>query len=187
MEVAYPHLDSVYNVALRLSGNAFDAEDLTQETFTVAFRKLHQLKEAEKARAWLLSILRNLFLRSREKNRPDLLDVADDQSYAAALDNLAGSDCPEKTFFKQADAQSIQRTLDSLPEKYKTPLILFYTEEWSYREISEALEAPMGTVMSRISRGRDIMKKTLLAESRPQGKGKVITADFAQTERKRKR
>ena len=180
MKVAYPHLDLVYNVALRLSGSSFDAEDLTQETFAAAFRKLHQLKDPERARFWLLSIVRNLYLRSREKNQPELLNVPDEASYAAIFNNLVGSDCPEKNYFNRATAQSIQTTLNNLPEKYQTPLILFYTEEWSYREISTGLDLPMGTVMSRIARGRDLMKKALLHEVRPRERGKVISGDFAQ-------
>ncbi len=179
MKVAYPHLDFVYNVALRLSGSSFDAEDLVQETFTAAFRKLHQLKNPERARFWLLTMLRNIYLRSLEKRRPELLNVPDDENYARTFDNLSGSDCPEKNFFDRAAAQSVQDSLNSLPEKYQTPLILFYTEEWSYREISAGLDLPMGTVMSRIARGRDLMKKALLSDDKHQGRGKVIVADFA--------
>lgn len=179
MTVAYPHLDFIYNVALRLSGSSFDAEDLTQEAFTVAFHKINQLKNPDKSRFWLLSIVRNLYLRSLEKSRPELLKVSDDEGYTAALDNLQGVDCPEKDYFERATAQSVQDALNRLPEKYKTPLILFYAEEWSYREISEGLEIPMGTVMSRISRARDLLKKSLPKEIHPLGKGKLISADFA--------
>ncbi len=179
MEVAYPHLDFVYNMARKLSGNSFDAEDLVQETFTIAFRKVHQLKDHDKARPWLLAILRNLYLRSREKNRPELLDVPDEESYVAVLEKLVSSDSPESNVLQKHESREFQRALKELPEKYKTPLILFYSEEWSYRQISEALDLPLGTIMSRLSRGRDLLKKALLADVGPRKQGKVIAADFA--------
>ncbi len=123
--------------------------------------------------------MRNLFLRSLEKSRPELLKVSDDESYTSTFDNIPGTDCPERNFFERATVKSVQDALNRLPEKYKTPLILFYSEEWSYREISEGLDLPMGTVMSRIARGRDLMKKVLPEEVAPKGKGKLIPADFS--------
>ena len=184
MQVAYPHLDFLFNMALRLSGNRYDAEDLTQETFATAFRKLHQLKDEERCKFWLLSILRNLFLRGREKSRPELLDVPNDEDYVAVLENLVGEGNPEEILLDKSAAQEIQTILGGLPEKYQTPLILFYTEEWSYQEIAEGLELPMGTVMSRIGRGRELVKKRLLDRRQGRGQGKVIRPIFDGASRK---
>jgi RNA polymerase sigma-70 factor (ECF subfamily) len=184
MQVAYPHLDFVFNMALRLSGNRYDAEDLTQETFATAFRKLHQLKDEGRCKFWLLSILRNLFLRGREKCRPELLDVQSDEDYVTVLENLAGEGNPEEILLDKSAAQEVQAILGGLPEKYQTPLILFYTEEWSYQEIAEGLELPMGTVMSRIGRGRELLKKGLLDRRQGRGQGKVIRPIFAGASRK---
>lgn len=184
MQVAYPHLDFVFSMALRLSGNRYDAEDLTQETFAVAFRKLHQLKDEQRCKFWLLSILKNLFLRGREKSRPELLNVASDEDYLTVLENLVGEGNPEELLLDKGAAQEVQAILDGLPEKYQTPLILFYTEEWSYQEIAEGLELPMGTVMSRIGRGRELVKKGLLHRRQAHCQGKVIRPSFAGTARK---
>jgi len=184
MQVAYPHLDFVFNMALRLSGNRYDAEDLTQETFAIAFRKLHQLKDEQRCKFWLLSILRNIFLRGREKCRPELLDVQSDEDYVTVLENLAGEGNPEEILLDKSAAQEVQAILGGLPEKYQTPLILFYTEEWSYQEIAEGLELPMGTVMSRIGRGRELLKKGLLDRRQGRGQGKVIRPIFAGASRK---
>lgn len=184
MQVAYPHLDFVFNMALRLSGNRYDAEDLTQETFATAFRKLHQLKDEGRCKFWLLSILRNLFLRSRERCRPELLDVQSDEDYILVLDSLVGERNPEEILLDKGAAQEVQAILGGLPEKYQTPLILFYTEEWTYQEIADGLELPMGTVMSRIGRGRELVKKRLLERRQARGQGKVIRASFPGASRK---
>lgn len=183
LETVYPHLNFVFNVAFRLSGNHYDAEDLTQETFTVAFQKLHQLKEPGKCRYWLLAILRNLYLRGGEKQRPELLEVAEDDDYCTILESLVAEGDPEKELIQKTAAQEVQRILLGLPEKYKTPLVLFYGEEWSYQEIAEGLEMPIGTVMSRLGRGRELMKRKLLEGRRRQEKGKVIKPLFAMAAR----
>ncbi len=184
MKTAYPHLDFVFSVAFRLSGNRYDAEDLTQEAFVIAFQKLHQLKDPEKCKPWLLSILRNLYLRSQEKNRPGLLKVQDDEEYSSILENLVREETPEDIFAEKNQFHEVQKILNSLPEKYKTPLILHYTEEWSYKEIAQGLDLPMGTVMSRIGRGRELIKKELIRRQTPRERGQVITPVFARGSRK---
>lgn len=181
LKTVYPHLDFVFNMAYRLSGNRYDAEDLAQETFAIAFQKLHQLKEADKCRPWLLAILRNLYLRGCEKKRPELLEVVEDEDYFSILEGVAAGDNPEESLIEKSTAQEVQKILGGLPEKYKTPLVLFYAEEWSYQEIAEGLDLPMGTVMSRIGRGREMVKKELLKGRKRQGEGKVI--DFARSSR----
>jgi RNA polymerase sigma-70 factor (ECF subfamily) len=179
MTLADPHLDFIFNVAFRLSGNRYDAEDLSQETMTVAFDKFSQLKDHERVRYWLLAILRNLYLRSHEKKRPTLLDVPDEESYISVFERMTAEGTPESEFFEIDSAREVQGVLNRLPEKYKTPLILFYTEEWSYREIADGLDLPMGTVMSRIARGRDLVKKELLQSRKTKGERKVIFTDFS--------
>jgi RNA polymerase sigma-70 factor (ECF subfamily) len=179
MTLADPHLDFIFNVAFRLSGNRYDAEDLSQETMTVAFDKFSQLKDHERVRYWLLAILRNLYLRSHEKQRPTLLDVPDEESYNSVFERMTAEGTPESEFFEIDSAREVQGVLNRLPEKYKTPLILFYTEEWSYREIADGLDLPMGTVMSRIARGRDLVKKELLQSRKTKGERKVIFTDFS--------
>ncbi len=178
MEEVHPQLDFVFNMALRLSGNRYDAEDLTQETFVIAFEKLSQLKKADRCRFWLLAILRNLYLRSLEKKRPDLLDVDGDDEYLSIIESLSEDEDPEKFLLEKTASQEVQRILHSLPERYKTPIILHYTEEWSYKDISKGLDLPMGTVMSRLSRGRELMKRKLLKDRKPAARGNLITPAF---------
>lgn len=182
LKIVYPQTNFVFNMAYRLSGNRYDAEDLTQETFAIAFQKLHQLKDAGKCKFWLLAILRNLYLRGCEKKRPDLLQVVEDKDYFSILEGLAAEVNPEEYLLEKTATQEVQKIVGGLPEKYKTPLVLFYTEEWSYQEIAEGLDLPIGTVMSRISRGREMVKKEILDGRKRQGEGKVI--DFARTSRK---
>ena len=174
LKTVYPCLDFVFNIAFRLSGNRYDAEDLTHETFTIAYQKLHQLREPRKCRYWLLMIARNLYLRSCAKKCPGLLEVSEIEDYLAVLENMVAEDDPEKLLIKKTTTLEIQKLLQGLPEKYKTPLVLFYTEEWSCQEIAEALKVPMGAVMSRIGRGRELMKKKILEGGRRQRGANVI-------------
>ena len=132
----------------------------------------------DRCRFWLLAILRNLYLRGREKKRPDLLDVAGDDEYFSIIENLTEEENPEKFLLEKTAAQAVQKILHSLPERYKTPIILHYTEEWSYKDIAEGLNLPMGTVMSRLSRGRDLLKKKLLLGRKQASRGNLITPTF---------
>lgn len=166
-----------YGIAFRLTGNSFDAEDLTQEAFATAYRKLHQLRDPGKAKPWLVRILRNLYLRSLEKNGPELLEVEDGETYAELLERLVSEEDPEARLSEASEARRVQAFLLDLPEKYRTPLILFSMEEWTYTEIAEALEIPIGTVMSRISRGRTLLKQRLVAAAVDGGREKPASLD----------
>jgi RNA polymerase sigma-70 factor (ECF subfamily) len=177
-EIVYPQLGFVYNMALRLSGNPYDAEDLSQEVCAIAFERLPQLKDPAKCRFWLLSILRNKYLRSLERRRPELLDTTDDESYTAVLEALPTDEDPESLLVGKETAETVQQCLHDLPEKYKTPLALFYTEEWSYKEIASGLDLPIGTVMSRIARGRELVKKALLRRRAREAAGQLIRPPF---------
>jgi RNA polymerase sigma-70 factor, ECF subfamily len=159
-ELTYPHLLFLYNVALKYSGKPYDAEDLVQETIYTAYRKFSQLRDEEKCRSWLFMILRNLFLKERRLAiRRPYLD--DGEGY---LKNIAaGSETELQRIFEQKiDKDEVQRVLKLLPEKFKSPLILYYMEEFTYQEIAEYLDIPIGTVMSRLSRGKKYMKNELL-------------------------
>jgi len=141
----------LYRFAYRLSGTAADAEDLTQQTFLTAQRKLDQLREAASVRSWLCSILRNLFLKTRRRQTMASLEVLPEP------EGERNSDPPE------FDSETLQQVLGELPEEFRTPLILFYFEEFSYREIAEQMQVPLGTIMSRLARGRSQLKSKLNA------------------------
>ncbi len=162
-ELAYPHMRFLYNVALKYMRNQYDAEDLVQETMYAAFRNFHQLRDHEKCRSWLFAIMRSNFLKEKRQagRRPYL---GTDESYLDFLEgvsatNLAGD------LEKKLESEHVQDVIDRLPEKYKTPLILFFLEDMSYQEISDFLDIPIGTVMSRLSRAKQSMKKELLREA----------------------
>lgn len=158
---AIPHLDAVYRVALRLSGEPAQAEDLAQETMLKAFRSWHQYQEGTNARAWLLTILRHTFINAyrRKKNRAVSLDVSEIEHYTV-FHEVQDSD-PEGTFFDQIVDEEVLQAIDALPEEFRETLVLSDLEGMSYAEIAEVTGVPVGTVKSRLYRGRQMLQKKL--------------------------
>ena len=163
-ELVFPHLKFLYNVAYRYAGNRQDAEDMVQETAYTALKNLHQLREEKGCKSWLFTILKNLHFRElRHKARCTVPPFNDnDTDYPDQLQEVAQLRNAEEALAKRIDSLRIQQVLNDLPEKYKSPLILYYVEGMSYREISEVADIPLGTVMSRLSRGKELLKKGLL-------------------------
>jgi RNA polymerase sigma-70 factor, ECF subfamily len=147
----------VYRQAYRLSGNAADAEDLTQQTFLAAHERLHQLGDMQKAGGWLSAILRNGYLKSRRRERP----------VAAANLDLDVDNIPDEAAEADIDGPRLQLALNELADEFKIVLVMFYFEECSYKEIAEKLGLSLGTVMSRLSRAKVHLRKRLA------GHGKV--------------
>jgi RNA polymerase sigma factor (sigma-70 family) len=147
------HHEVVYRYAYRLCGTPADAEDLTQQTFLAAQQNLSQLRNAAQGRAWLMTILRNGYLKSRRRRFPatagslelDLESIPDDLPYPGEIDR-----------------QRLQEALDALPPEFKVVLLMFYFEHCTYREIAEQLDLPIGTVMSRLSRAKHQLRGRLL-------------------------
>ena len=142
----------LYRYAYRLSGTSADAEDLTQESFRKALSRLGQLRDPERAKSWLYRILRNAYLhRIRGEKR----------SRVVPLDGVAEvpgrEDRPPANF----DPDELQSALNELDESFRTPLILFYFEEFSYKDIADQLELPIGTVMSRLARAKGYLRGKL--------------------------
>jgi RNA polymerase sigma-70 factor (ECF subfamily) len=153
----------LYNVALKYAGNRYDAEDLVQETLYTAYRKFDQLRDRRKFKSWVFTILRNHFLKSQRKKAPAQADEFEDRiDYLTQLESVAGQPDVSSVYEKKVEAETIQSILDKLPEKYKTVLILYYMEDSAYHEIAEMLGISIGTVMSRLSRAKQMMKKALL-------------------------
>lgn len=147
------HYESLYRYAYRLSGTAADAEDLTQETFCKAHMHLGQLRDAGRAKPWLFSILRNVYLHR----------IRDDRMRRfVSLDSIGEVPEPLPDPLPPLEPERLQTALDDLPEGFRTPLILFYFEEFSYREIAEQMELPLGTVMSRLARAKTYLRDRLL-------------------------
>lgn len=159
------HYQSLYRFAFRLAGCAHEAEDLTQETFCLAQTNLRQLREPAKARSWLFTILRRAYLhRQRQKKVNSLeMDELGEVPDRSAEENL------------EVDPDRLQQILQELPEVYRTPVILYFFEEFSYREMAEQLQVPLGTVMSRLARAKAYLRErlgsSLMAERKEEGNG----------------
>jgi RNA polymerase sigma-70 factor (ECF subfamily) len=147
---------ALYRYAYRLSGSSVDAEDLTQEAFCKAQLHLSQLRDPARAKSWLFCILRNVYLHKlrAEKNHRcvSLMDM---------------NDLPERSPgpLTQVDPQRLQQALDELPESFRTPVILYYLEDFSYRDIAEQMDLPLGTVMSRLARAKAHLRNRLVEPS----------------------
>ena len=145
------HYALLYRYAYRLAGNAADAEDLTQQAFLTAQGKFEQLRASENAKAWLFAIVRNAYLKSRRGpgGKPVFpLDRVAEPSHTP--------DIPP-----ELSGEELTRLLAEMPDDFRIPLILFYFEDLSYREIASTLELPIGTVMSRLSRGKTHLRQRL--------------------------
>lgn len=141
----------LYRYAFRLTGQAADAEDLTQQAFLVAQRKRHQIREAERAGAWLFAVLRSCYLKSKRKNAPSTLAEGSIEEFEAT----------ESTALHVLDREKLQLALLDLPEEFRVVVLMFYFEELSYKEIAEQLSIPIGTVMSRLSRAKTHLRLRL--------------------------
>ena len=145
------HSDSLYRYAYRLTGSSADAEDLTQEAFVKALVRLPQLREPDRAKGWLFRILRNVYLhRIRDEKRHKTVPLE-------SVNELPGTTALEPTI----DSATLQEALNELDETFRTPLILFYFEEFSYRDIAERMDLPIGTVMSRLARAKAYLRTRL--------------------------
>lgn len=155
------HYDLIFRFACRLSGSSADAEDLAQEAFLTAQSKLHQLRDAGKARSWLLTIVRNTYLKSRRGQKHFPFSAMDDPPQPVVEEPVGES------LLVEIDNARLQEALDELPEEFRTPLLLFYFEEFTYKQIAEILDAPIGTVMSRLSRAKSHLRARLARRGAP--------------------
>lgn len=152
VQLVAEHHQAVYRYAYRLSGSVPDAEDLTQQVFLTAQEKSGQLRKAESVRSWLFTILRNNFLKSRQKRGPVPAEDLRLNMNTIPEKPLAGGDI---------DREALQQAVNDLPAKYRLVLAMFYYEDCSYREISDRLGVPMGTVMSRLARAKGHLRSRL--------------------------
>jgi RNA polymerase sigma-70 factor, ECF subfamily len=160
---ALASLDSLYRTALRLTHRPADAEDLVQETYLKAFRAADQFKQGTNLRAWLFTILHNT-ARNRARDRArEHVDV-DSEAVERAVDGDDGSgmpaanvETPESLLLRDVLTPDLRAALDALPAAFREAVWLRDVEEFSYAEIAEMLAIPIGTVMSRISRGRRLL------------------------------
>ncbi|MGA2254606.1 MAG: sigma-70 family RNA polymerase sigma factor [Thermoguttaceae bacterium] len=146
------HLDAVYRYAYRLTGAVQDAEDLTQQVFLLAQERLDQLREADRARGWLFTILRHAFLKMVQRTQPVPATSIGLNLDAVPADSKNG---------QAVDSADLQAAIDELAAEFRVVVAMFYFEECSYREIAEKLDLPIGTVMSRLARAKGHLRSKL--------------------------
>ena len=169
--LALPLFDSLYNFARWLTHDAAEAEDLVQEVYVKALKGFSSFESGTDFRAWVFRILRNTFLTSRTGLRARLtvpLELEDQETVAVTWET------PESLVVASGTRQTIQDALERLPLSYREVILLCEVEEMKYQQISEILAVPIGTVMSRLSRARKILREMLAGErtarSTPAGK-----------------
>jgi len=167
-EEALPHMDAVFRFALRLSGAQDQAEDLVQETFLRAFRSWDRYTPGTQCKSWLFTICRNVFLRQRERGQRHDEIVAEHVDRSTGPFEVvnpvwveAGKTDPEGDFFDSIVDEAVLKRVSELPEDFRTAVILSDLEGLSYQEIAEVMEVPVGTVKSRLFRGRRILQRVL--------------------------
>jgi len=164
--LALAQLDSLYSAALRLTKNERDAEDLVQDTCMRAFRFFDKFERGTNIKAWLFKILTNTFInryRRRVKERT-LVEGSERDAVHERFISRDASDFaanPEQYFFDRLLSDDVLRAMDALPIEFRLVVILADLQEFSYKEIADILECPVGTVMSRLFRGRKLLQKTL--------------------------
>jgi RNA polymerase sigma-70 factor (ECF subfamily) len=158
-----PHLDAAYNLAHWLTGNRTDAEDVVQDASLRAFRAIHKFAGGN-ARAWVLCIVRNTACSWLRKNRPTaVVTVEDLEAVEAVYAEPADRDgeTPEAALIAKTDAEQLRAAIAALPTPFRETLVLRDIEGLDYREIAEATEVPIGTVMSRLARARGRLIATI--------------------------
>jgi RNA polymerase sigma-70 factor, ECF subfamily len=175
-EAAMEHMPSLYSAALRMTRNPADAEDLVQETYLKAYRAYDSFQEGTNLKAWLYKILTNTFINSyrARKRRPEQADVDDieDLYLFRRLGGLeastAGRSAEDEVMDLFTDSE-VKEALESLPESFRMAVLLADVEGFSYKEIADIMDVPIGTVMSRLHRGRKALQRALVEFGRERG------------------
>ncbi len=171
---AMQYAPQLYSAALRMTRNPSDAEDLVQETFLKGYRSYAGFEDGTNLRAWLFRILTNTFIntyraKQRRPQETDLDDVEDLYMYKRIGALQSASRSAEDQMLDLFTDDEVKRSLEELPENFRLPVLLADVEGFSYKEIAEMLDIPIGTVMSRLHRGRKAMQKRLFDYAQARG------------------
>jgi RNA polymerase sigma-70 factor (ECF subfamily) len=169
---AVPHMKLLYNYAVRMTGNSEDANDLVQDTYMRAFRFFHKFERGTNCKAWLFRIMKNCYINKyrKTKKEPSKVDYEDVQNfYDSIRDEVVDPNDLEHKVFSNLLDDDLSGALNSLQDDYKTVVILCDLEGLSYEEIAEFLDVPIGTIRSRLHRGRKILQKKLSDYAKQKG------------------
>ncbi len=164
--LALPHLDALYSAGLRLTKNERDAEDLVQDSFMRAYRFFDKFERGTNIKAWLFRILTNTFINRYRRNMKErnLIEGSEREAVTErmmAQDSSEYGHTPEQAFFDRMLSDEVLKAIDALPVDFRMVVVLADLQEFAYKEIAEILACPVGTVMSRLFRGRRLLQKSL--------------------------
>lgn len=173
-EEVIPHLDAMYNFALRLTSDPSDAEDLVQDTIVKAYRFFSSYEKGTNAKAWLFRILKNSYINKyrKQSKQPNQVDYDEVSTFYETIraERTDTSDLEDKMFRDLID-DDISQALEEIPEDFRTVVLLCDVEGFTYEEIANMLDVPIGTIRSRLHRGRNLLKAQLKEYAEKRGYG----------------
>jgi RNA polymerase sigma-70 factor (ECF subfamily) len=182
-ELATPYMSALYTAALRMTRNPADAEDLVQETYLRAYRGFGGFKDGTNLKAWLYKILTNTFINTyrARKRRPEQVELEDSEDFflyrrLGGLEAVDADRSPEAEVLDSIPDDAVKEALEGLPEQFRMAVLLADVEGFSYKEIAEIMDVPIGTVMSRLHRGRKALQKRLWVLAQERGLVPVAAA-----------
>ena len=163
---ALPHMDSLYRTALRMTKNEKDAEDLVQEALVKAYRFWDKFESGSNCRAWLFKIMTNIFMNDyRSKSRSPVAvnvdDIDDNFLYGQLAQGTGDFENPESRLFSKIFDDDVKKAIEGLPDDFRLVIVLSFLEGFSYQEIADIADLQLGTVKSRLHRGRKLLQKEL--------------------------